>query len=257
MSSNSDEKSYKPVQSIERTFKILEVLAKNPEGLSLLALSEQTGLPSSTVHRLLHTLFALGYTEWRSSNSSPYKLTLRLFEYGCYSVENRTFIQKAPPFIKRLSEELKMSVSVFLPNRHNVVCAMKSTESSVPGGPRLGECIPMHCCAAGKCILSRFDEKKLDHYMSNITPTMYTPKTKTALETLTEDIDQIRRQGWALVDEEYRMGEACIAVPLSDRSGVVIGAMGIQLLSGQFTQEQTREWVECLKQYAQLLMPIQ
>ena len=38
MSSNSDEKSYKPVQSIERTFKILEVLAKNPEGLSLLAL---------------------------------------------------------------------------------------------------------------------------------------------------------------------------------------------------------------------------
>lgn len=254
MLSNTEEKSYKPVQSIERTFKILEVLAKNPEGLSLQALSEKTDLPSSTVHRLLHTLYALGYTEWRKSNSSPYKLTLRLFEYGCYSLENRGFVQRAHPFLKRLSEELKVSASIFFANGQTVVCAMQYTQSSVSSGPSLGECIPMHCCAAGKCILSLYSPRELRQYLDNSSTAVYTPKTKAAAENLEADLKIIRNQGWALVDEEYKMGEACVAVPMKDKNNIPAGAMGIHFISGQYSRERIGQWIDAMKQYSEVLM---
>ena len=245
-----NKKEYKPVQSIERLFQVLEVLALNPEGLSLLALSEKTGLPSSTVHRLLHTLYALGYTEWRSNNSSPYKLTLRLFEYGSHSLEDRPFIQAVHPYLDKLSAELSTSIYLYLPDHHDVLAAIKAGTYSAKEEPTVGARLPMYCCSAGKSILAFSTEEELSQMWaaSHIIP--YTPNTVQSLDALRDSLSRDRNNGYSLSKEEYSIGLYSLSVPLMSPYGTPFGAITATFTPQQFQSHTLERWLSPMKQYA-------
>lgn len=251
------EKTYKPVQSIERVFQIMEILAQNPEGLSLMALSEKTGLHNSTVHRLLHTLYALGYTEWRHSNSSPYKLTLRLFEYGSASVEHRPFVQTARPFLDRLSEELNLSAHLFLPDQSDMMCVMTSNHSSFSGGPQAGTRLPMWCSAAGKCMLAYRSGQAVASLWESRGASLYGPNAPASLAALHKDLTTVQQYGYAFCNEEVRVGLATLGVPLVDQTGAAIGALCISGIPSSFSSSNITRWAETLKQFSESLMSTQ
>ncbi len=256
MRDQSVERAYKPVQSIERVFQVLETLAQNPEGLSLLALSEKTGLPNSTVHRLLHTLYALGYTQWRYSNSAPYKLTLRLFEYGSACVENRPFARQARPFLDRLAEQLDLSAHLFLPDRSDIMCIMTASRSSFPGVPRAGVRVPMWCSAAGKCVLAFRPDEAASRLWESRGEGLYGPNAPSSPAALLRDLAGVRRQGFALCREEFRVGLSSLAVPLTDLNGAILGALEVCGPCASFSQDNTPRWAETLRQFSHSLMSV-
>ena len=253
MEEYNKKRDYKPVQSIERIFQVLEILAVNPEGLSLAALSEKTGLPGSTLHRLLHTLYALGYTEWRYSNSAPYKLTLRLFEYGNALVEHRPFIQMAHPVLDRLAEEVDLSAYIFFPEVPDMICTISSTRPSFLNWPHRGSRVPMWCSAAGKCFLSSQSTLDLEELWKNRGASFYGPNAPASVNELRRDLAAIQKKGYALSREELRVGLASMSVPLIDQNGVTFGALSVYGTLSQFAEGKEQFFAEKLKQYGRAL----
>ena len=252
-----NKKEYKPVQSIERIFQIMEILALNPDGLSLLSLSEKTGLPSSTVHRLLHTLYALGYTEWRTTNSKPYKLTLRLFEYGNYSLQNRPFIKAVYPFLERLSKELSASISLYVPEGNDVVVVLKTDPYPFSQEMSVGARIPMYCCSAGKSILSRLSQKEALQCWDESKIVPYTPNTIQQREQFLAALREDRKNGFSISIEEYRIGLCSLSVPITNPAGSPIASISIVCPVVQFSTVHTDNWKKVLKQYAQSIENLQ
>jgi DNA-binding IclR family transcriptional regulator len=221
-----------------------------------MAISEATGLPNSTAHRLLHTLYALGYTEWRESNSSPYKLTMRLFEYGMSSVEKRSFIQAARPLLDRLSEGVNYPACILVPDRGDAICVLQSTKSSFANGLRLGMRVPMWCSAPGKCILASYNKKKLLSIWENREVRNSGPNAPASFEKLIADVQFVQEHGYFCSGEEFRMGLSCLSVPLKDAHGSVIGALCVCHSPSMLSEAQVESLKGHLHQYGERLAPM-
>lgn len=245
---------YKAIQSVARTFQILELLAQNPEGLSILALSEKTGLSGSTVHRLLHTLYALGYTIRRHSNSAPYQLSTRLFEFGNTSIERQGFIQKVRPSLDHLSEDLNLTSCIFVPEDDAVICVMLSTRSSFSSAPALGSRLPMWCSAVGKCFLVSKSDEQLADLWKNRENSFYGPHSPTSLETLKRDIAFVKKNRYIFASEESQVGRSCLAVPLINKRKETTASLCICGAPPMFPEEKIESLASHLIQFVDSMM---
>lgn len=245
---------YKAIQSVERTFQILELLAQNPEGLSIQTISERTGLSGSTVHRLLHTLYALGYTVRRHSNSEPYRLSMRLFEFGSASIEKLGFIQKIHPSLDHLSEDLNLTSCVFVPEDDTVVCVMVSTRSSFSSAPTLGSRLPMWCSASGKCFLVGKSKEQLTELWENRKNSFFGPHSPSSLEALEEDIFFVEKNRYFFASEEAQVGRACLAVPLINKQQETIASLCICGSPPMFPRDKIEPLAQQLLQFVDSMM---
>lgn len=245
---------YTPIQSIARAFQILELLAENPEGLSILTLSEKTGLSGSTVHRLLHTLYALGYTVRRHSNSEPYRLSLRLFEYGSSSIAGHSFIQSVQPSLDHLSEDLNLTSCIFMPEEDSVVCVARSTRSSFSCAPALGSHLPLWCSASGKCFLTESDDEQLTVLWKNRGNSFYGPHSPASLEHLKENIAFLKTNHYYFANEESQVGRSCLAVPLVNKHNQVVASLCICGSPPMFSEDKVDSLARYLISFANSMM---
>ena len=159
----SGEKSSTNVQSVERTFLLLELLAeKGISGLSISSLVEKSGLHKSTVHRLISTMISMGYVT-QDRESRRYILTLKTFEIGCRMVNSLSLLSIARPYLDSLSQtsgevshlvilEGKSVIYVYEADSHTNTFRMSSRE---------GVRAPMYCTGVGKAILSTMEDKEI------------------------------------------------------------------------------------------------
>lgn len=121
------------VQSVERTFDIIENLSSAPQGLTLLELSSDVGLPKSTVHRLLSTLTGRGYIT-QDPESKKYLLTLKLFEISSRSLAGFDILSAARPYLQHLSRITNEAVHLVVREGHEVVYIYKEDSSKIRYG---------------------------------------------------------------------------------------------------------------------------
>ena len=139
------------VQSVERTFDIIENLSSAPQGLTLLELSSDVGLPKSTVHRLLSTLTGRGYIT-QEPESKKYLLTLKLFEVSSRSLAGFDILSAARPYLQHLSRITNEAVHLVVREGHEVVYIYKedSSKNTVRMASHIGLHNPMYVPAWAK-----------------------------------------------------------------------------------------------------------
>jgi DNA-binding IclR family transcriptional regulator len=217
---------HEPLQSVERTFTILELLAKKPQGLYLTEISEKVGLSSSTVHRLLHSLMSLRYVLNRKESGGKYKLSYKLYELGTKYVAGQPFIQAAFPFLEKLSSNIFRAVSLYVPELFDVVSVARTgngREKATGHLPALR--VPMYACSAGIAILSTYDNERIEALWENSKVMPLTPCTMKTLGRLYARVESARERGYDLSQDEYRMGVSNMAVAIVPRGKTAIGAI--------------------------------
>ncbi len=95
----------------------------------------------------------------------------------------------------------------------------------------------MHCTGVGKLILSDFPEEKIDEMISRKGLAKYTEYTIVTKEHLMQELDTIRKQGYAYDNQECELGARCIALPINDYSGHVIASISVTGPVGRMTDE--------------------
>lgn len=244
-----DENGRDHVTSLERGLSVMEILAANPRGLTLTETAEKAGLTRAGARRFLLTLAATGYAVQVGRNFSLSPRLLAQARIWLHGVPLWTF---AEPFMKETAAKLHESCSAAILSGEDMVYVAR-----VPG-PRIiavdlqvGAHLPAFCTAMGRVLLSGLSGPELDAFLGRATFEQRTPKTITDAAKLSEIIAAVRKNGYALVDEELEIGLRSIAVPLRDRSGAVVASINVSTQSTRHTPaEMEAEILPILKQTA-------
>jgi DNA-binding IclR family transcriptional regulator len=215
------------VQSLGRAFAILEQVARHREGIGLAELSKLVGLHNSTTFHLAKTMVSLGYIR-QEKDSKRYRVGRPLFALAASALDEIEMVNFATPIMEELSRETGES-SHFAVRMGDAVVVIART--SGPGAfqltDRVGVVRPAHCTALGKIILAALRPDQLKRFLERVELKPSTKKSITEPSALLLEIAEVRRRAIAFDDGEFNPEVRCLAVPVYNFTGDVVGALGI------------------------------
>ncbi|GAA4287900.1 IclR family transcriptional regulator [Georgenia daeguensis] len=219
-----------PGQSVAS--KVLAVLAafeSGPPAQSLTDIAGRSGLPLSTVHRLVREL-----EEWGALNRDPdgdYRVGMRLWELGQHA--GRQVRERARPILQDLFGLTQETAHLAVRSGPDVLFVERIYSSKrVPRAARVGGRLPLHVSAVGKVLLAHEDEWFQDTYLMRDLEAL-TPRSHVDTAQLRSDLRRTAAQGYAITEQEARVGSSSVAVPVFHRGGPVAAALGLVVAAGQ------------------------
>ncbi|MEL6520502.1 MAG: IclR family transcriptional regulator [Pseudomonadota bacterium] len=210
-----------------RLLLLLEEVARSGEPVTPTEVNSHLGLPKPTVHRLFRRLEEEGFVE-RDLDGRSYSAGERLRRMSADALSSRQIRMTRSIILKKLAGEIGETCNISVPDRDDMVY-IDRVETKWPLRIQLptGARVPFHCSASGKMYLASLNPRMFRTYVANADLTSYTIRTKTDPDALSEEIRQIRGQGYATEDQEFLEGMAAIAVPLQAGSGRLLSALTI------------------------------
>lgn len=202
-----------------RLFALLEVVASKDQFFSLQNLTEETDIPKPTLHRMLQQLESAGLLE-RSGDGRQYGTGVRLRKLAESLLLNDTFHGARHGVLRALVNEVGESCNLTALSGSEVMY-LDRVETPAPLRFYLhsGSRVPVHCSASGKLFLAGMTPSQRQRLLAHAPLEAFTPKTLTDLDALEEEIKQVKRQGFALDNEEFLPGLMCVAVLVPSPSG--------------------------------------
>lgn len=237
------------VTSLQRGLGVMEILAAHPSGLTLTETADRAELTRAGARRLLLTLVASGYA---TQSGRTFALSPRLLSLARSWLQGTSLWAFAEPFMRRTATELQESCSAaVLAGEEVVYVARVQGPSLVSLDLHVGARLPAHCTAMGRVLLSAMDAGELDVFLTATQILPRTDKTVTEPKLLAEIVAKVRKDDYAIVDEELEIGLRSLAVPLRDRSGRVVAALNASTQSARHSAiEIERRFLPLLKETA-------
>jgi IclR family transcriptional regulator, acetate operon repressor len=233
------------VQSIERAFDLLEMLADAGGALGLSELATVSGLPLPTVHRLIRTLVNRGYV--RQEASRRYTLGARLIRLG--ETSSRVLGTSLRPYLAELVRLTGETANLAILDGDEVVyLAQVPSPHSMRMFTEPGRRVRPHCTAVGKALLAQLPPGEARALLERDGMPAYTPATITDPDLLLAHLEVIRKQGYAVDEGEQEVGVRCFAVAVPDAPGsLAISTSGPQ---ARMTDEAAARIVPALRRIA-------
>lgn len=227
------------VQSVERAFRILQLFDLKRDELSITEISERTGLPLSTAHRFLATLEGLGYI-WQNPDTGRYRLGIQTFILGTRVKTLETLRSVARPHLRQLFAKYNETVNLVVERNMEVLCIEKvDADRRLVYTPSIGETHKLYATSAGKCILAfYYDAAQLRRVLDQMELVPLTPHTITEKARLVDEIERVRKQGWAMETEESEIGLRCFGAPVFDSANRCVGAVSISIPVARFVYDE-------------------
>ncbi len=204
------------VPALQRGLAILDCLSHSHHGLTLSQITRNLDLPKSTVHCLLLTLERLDYIA-RDEQSGRYRLGLRLFGLANTAMAGIALREQAAPVLRRLMDRTGLTVHLAAMEQEQAVLIARIDP---PGVPRpatwVGKRMPLHCTALGKALLAYMPEDQVEHLIRDQGMLRHNENTIASLRRLKQELQTVRRNGYAIDDEEEEIGVRCVGAPVLD-----------------------------------------
>ncbi|WP_268959389.1 IclR family transcriptional regulator [Nocardiopsis coralli] len=212
------------VQSLDRAFALLEIMADAGGEASLSQLADSSGLPLPTIHRIIRTLVGNGYV--RQLPSRRYALGPRLIGLG--DKASRMLGTWARPHLAQLVEELGETANLAMLDGDKVIyVAQVPSPHAMRMFTEVGRRVLPHSAGVGKALLAQLTD---DEALATITRTgmpAATDRTITGPEDFVAELGRIRDRGFAIDDGEQEIGVRCVAVPVEGApSGMAVSVSG-------------------------------
>jgi DNA-binding IclR family transcriptional regulator len=232
---NKSKKPYYKINSVEKTIRILELLAEKGE-LSVAEAASKLGMNRSTCHRFLVTLRELGYVVQNAL--SHYRLSFRIFELGNKVADRLQVRQIAHPYLKELSNLFNETINLGYWDNNEIIHLDKIDSSEILRiDPGIGSRIPAYCTGLGKAILAFLPEEDLNNFLESVPLKDMTPNTITKKEKLVQELEKIRKQGFATDREELYIGLRCVASAVFDYTNYPSYSVSVTGPSSRMTKE--------------------
>jgi IclR family pca regulon transcriptional regulator len=176
----------------------------------------------------LLTLQTLGYVD---SDGKLFRLTARILDLGFAYLSSMPIWSLAEPVMEALVEEAKESCSAAVLDGADIVYVLRvPTHKIMRNTLGIGSRLPAYCTSLGRVLLAGLDDDTVLRCLEASPPRALTRHTLTDPDALLTKIQQVRKQGWSLVNQELEEGLLSLAAPIRDRAGRTIAALN---LSGQ------------------------
>ncbi len=212
------------LSSLDKSLQVIEQLSRHPQGLSLSELTQMLGYPKSTIHHMLSTFVPYDYVA-QDPETKKYRLGFKFLSINNIILNNIDLRKIAHKHLRELHQKCNEAVHLYVLRNGYLVCLDK-IQSSAGGGLSLATYIGFrtdpHAAASGKVLLSELPRQTIEEMYKERPLRVYGKNTITSFAQLSEELENIRKQGYAIDNEEYYEGARCVAAPV--RAGGRIGA---------------------------------
>jgi DNA-binding IclR family transcriptional regulator len=223
----SEKESKNSIQVIERMMRLLDVLAESPDAVSLKLASGKAQLHPSTAHRILTALVRDRMVERVDQGS--YRLGMRLLELGNLVKSRISVREHALPFMRELHATTGEAVNLSVRRDDEIVYIERTSSgrSLMRVVNIIGARAPLHITAVGKLFLLEDGVEGVKTYAERTGLPAFTRNTIHALPILEKELDRVRRNGYAIDNEEAELGVRCVGAGVRDDTGVLVAGLSI------------------------------
>ena len=237
-------------QSLTRALTLLERLSESPEGMHLTDLSYQLGMPAATVHRLLSTFEDLKFVE-QDPEQGLWYVGLKTFTVGNAFLNRRDYVAIARPHMHSLVEQCGETVNLGVIDDGEVVFINQVESREVMRMiVRLGSRSPIHASGVGKAMLANMPQQRVSRILERRGLARFTDHTIDSPALLSNELEQVRQQGYALDDEEHAVGLRCVAAAIFDENGQALAAISLSGPKARMVDDRLGELGQAVRQTA-------
>ena len=242
--------------AVERAMAMLEYLDGSRRGLNISEISRKLGIPKSSAHVIVVTLERLGYVQKRA-DSLHYTLGLKAYGLGQGMLRGLSIAELAMPHMRALADQWRRPVHLAVPDGDQGVYIQKAeAPGSIQFDTYVGRRMDLHCTGVGKVLLAWGPAEILERLVAKPTYIRYTKNTITNAKALAKEVAAVRKQGWAIDDEEEELGVRCVAVPVFSAPGRFVAGLSMTGTTGQIPLEEVELVVRRLRQAAEAMFAL-
>jgi DNA-binding IclR family transcriptional regulator/enamine deaminase RidA (YjgF/YER057c/UK114 family) len=212
--------------SVAKAFRILDVLAASPRELTAKDVAKIIGTNLPTTHRFLVSLEAVGAVA--RTQQGKFQLGMTLSKLGSKVEDSKLLIEAVQPHLDALARDFREVVYCAVRTGTGAITVAQAVpDRSLVAAQAVGHIQPLHCSAGGKMLLACLDPGRVERFLDALELTAHTKATITDRVALSEALAAIRRQGYAVDDEEYEEGLRSVALPIRNARGRALAVIGL------------------------------
>jgi len=219
------------LQSLERGLAVMRSFTTHRPALTISEVAERTGLTRATARRVLLTLVDLDYVQATGRDFSLSRSVLDLVKPFAAQQDPWDF---AKPYLEALTERTGESASIAVLDGTEILYVARSqTRRLMTLNVTVGSRLPAHATSKGRVLLAFLPEAELEAYFDRTAIARYTDRTVIDEGELRDILAGVRRQGWAVVDQQLEEGLSSVAAPLTDPNGRAVAALSVCAHAGR------------------------
>lgn len=220
----TDRQTNEVVHTTKTSLQIVEAL-RRLDAARIDELAEELDIAPSTVYRHLQTLRQYGYVV---KEADFYRLGLQFLTIGGYVREQKPEYELAKEAVEELAEQTHERVQFEVEEQGERVFIYTATgKHAVQAKGTIGRRGPLHCSAAGKAILAELPDSRVMEIVEQHGLESVTENTITDMDTLLDELKEVREQGIAFNLEESTVGLRAAAASVTTPNGEVLGALSV------------------------------
>ncbi|CAM5625325.1 putative Pca regulon regulatory protein [Streptomyces afghaniensis 772] len=226
------------VRSFERGLAVIRAFDAEHPALTLSEVARACELTRAAARRFLLTLADLGYVH---TDGRRFRLTPRVLELGYSYLAGYTLPQIAEPHLEQLVARVRESSSLCVLDGDDIVyVARVPTRRIMTASITVGTRFPAYVTSVGRVILAHLPDEDVEVRLTGAELKPLTPRTIATPKALRAELLRVRRQGYAVVDQELEEGLRSVAAPVRDRDGEVVAAVNIAVHAGRNSVDSVR-----------------
>lgn len=235
------------VQSVDRSFSILEAIANGNK--NLLEIAGVVDLNKSTVHRLLQTLIYRGYV-MQDEQTSQYALTSKILHLGQKIIDDLDIIAIAKPYLNSLNDITGEVVHLVMIEGTEAIYIDKiEAKSNIRMYSYIGKSIPLFSSAVGKAYLAFSNQEIIKKQWQTVLSgaERFTEFTLVGEKELKDDLHKTVSRGYAIDREENELGVICVSAPIYNHLGKIQYAISISTPKFRLDEEKINKFGNAVK----------
>lgn len=219
------------VNGLAKGLAVVEAFDAGREKLAIADVSRITGLDRATARRCLLTLAELGYAHY---DGKFFTLTQKILRLGHSYLTATPLPRLVQPVLERLSETAGESASVSVLEGTEIIYVARASQKRVMSiNLNPGSRLPAYCSSMGRVLLAALPRGEAEKVLQASALVANTAFTRTDVAELMAELERVRAQGHAVIDQELEVGLRSIAVPLFNASGKVVAALNFGAQAGR------------------------
>ena len=225
------------VQSVDRALHIIETLAEDDEGYRLSDLAVRTGLSTSTAHRLLTTLEKRRFVQF-DPTCSKWHVGAQSFAVGATFTRRRNFVAQTIPYLRKLRDLTRETANLAVVDDESIIVLTRVESREIMRSlTKVGGRVAMVASGVGKAVLATYADEDVGAIIRHHGMPRLTEKTITRPSDLFRELERVRRQGYAIDDEEACMGLRCIAAVVYNDCSEPLAAISVSGMTSRLTDD--------------------
>jgi len=223
------------VQSVDRALSIIETLAEDDEGYRLSDLAVRTGLSTSTAHRLLATLEKRRFVQF-DRHELKWHVGAQSFSVGATFARRRNFTAQAIPYLRKLRDLTRETANLAVVDDEAIIVLTRIESREIMRSlTKVGGRVAMVASGVGKAVLATYSDEDVNAIICRQGMPRLTEKSIVRPGELFRELQTIRRQGYAVDDEEARMGLRCVAAVVYSHCSEPLAAISVSGMTSRMT----------------------